>query len=123
MGQRETKKLDEAYETFKSTLRTKDVYNSARRGVLPPGVHTKVWTDEDNTWTYAMAVYVPNLTNAAATAGRQMSEANILQGVNDGSGRTSGGLPGQAPGSSGVARSGEKIKVGPSGTISDDDDL
>lgn len=122
-GPMETKKLDEAYETFTSTLRTNDVYNSARRGVLPPGVNTKIWTDKDNTWTYAMAVYIPSLTNAAATAGRQMSEANILQGVNDGSGKTAGAMSGQAAGDSGVTRPGAKIKVGPSGTVSDDDDL
>jgi hypothetical protein len=122
-GPMETKKLDKAYETFTSTLRTNDVYNSARRGVLPPGVNTKIWTDEDNTWTYAMAVYIPSLTNAAATAGRQMSEANIIQGINDGSGHGAIGKPGQASGGSNATRPGKKIKVGPSGTVSDDDDL
>lgn len=125
-GPMETKKLDKAYETFTSTLRTNEVYNSARRGVLPPGVNTKVWNDEDNTWSYAMAVYIPSSTDAAATAGRQMGEANIIQEINDGSktgGSNSSDQSGQKDVTPDVTKPDKKVEVGPSGTVSDDDDL
>lgn len=120
----ETKKLDEAYQTFTSTLRTNDVYNSARSGVLPPGVNTKVWNDEEGAWSYGMAVYIPSLTNAAASAGRQMGEARIIQNINDGSSRDRPrNAAGGAESSRGANRPNAKIKVGPSGTVTSDDDL
>jgi len=100
-------------------METSDTYLSARRGVLPPGINTKTWFDSDNAWAYAMSVYVPSVTNAAAASGREMQESVILQPVDD-SGRSS-----TAPGSgftdenapSTVKRPGKDVKPGPSGKI------
>jgi hypothetical protein len=64
-------------------METNDAYQSARRGILPPGINTKTWFDEDNAWVYAMSVYVPSLTNAAAGAGRDVRDSAILQPVDD----------------------------------------
>ena len=64
-------------------METNDTFLSARRGILPPCVNTKTWFDADNAWAYAMSVYVPSLTNAAAATGREMRKSAILQSIDD----------------------------------------
>ena len=113
------RKFEEARQTFVARMETQDTYRSARQGILPPGVNTRTWFDDDNAWAYAMSVYVPSLTNAAAGAGREMREADILQPI-DASGR-----PNAAPGTGftdekappHVKRPGKDVKPGPSGRI------
>jgi hypothetical protein len=113
------RKLDEARKAFVARTESSGTYQSARRGILPPGVNTKTWFDSDHAWAFAMSVYVPSVTNAAAASGRDMRESVILQPVDD-SGRSSA-----APGSgfadenapSTVKRPGKDVKPGPSGKI------
>jgi hypothetical protein len=112
------RKLDEARQSFVSRLESNDVYQSARRGILPPGVNTKTWFDDDHAWAYGMSVYVPSLTNAAATAGREMRESKILQPVDDGksgSARRSSGFADDK--NTSVQRPGKDVKAGPTGRI------
>ena len=118
------KKLDEARESFVSRMEQTDVYTSARKGIVPPGVPGKTWFDEDNAWAYGMAVYVPSATNAAASTAREMHEGEIVQPIDDGSKKASGSANGEKP-SSGfkddrdvkVQRPGKEVKPGPSGKI------
>ena len=75
----------------------------------------KTWFDDDHAWAYGMAVYIPSLTNAEAKkAGRETSNAKIIQKINDdvqkkGSGRTVG--------KSTVKRPGNKVRRGVSGKV------
>jgi hypothetical protein len=113
------RKFDEARQAFVARMETSDTYLSARRGILPPGINTKTWFDTDNAWAYAMSVYVPSLTNAAAATGREMRESSILQPIDD------SGRPRTAPGTGftdekappTVKRPGKDVKPGPSGRI------
>ena len=117
----ETRKLDKAYDTFVSTLRTEEVFKSARSGVLPPGVTPRTWFDEDENWVYGMAVYIPSQTNAAAATAEEMKNSSIIQGIN-------GAKPGQGKASNSAAvdpkvvKPGAGVKRGPSGKVSDDND-
>ncbi|NLF69225.1 MAG: hypothetical protein GX575_09245 [Candidatus Anammoximicrobium sp.] len=111
------RKLDQARQTFVSRMESSDVYASARKGILPPGVNTKTWFDEDHAWSYGMSVYVPSLTNAAAGAARQMRESTILQPVDDGSDRPSS-VPDRNMG--GIKQPGKDVRKGPTGRISPD---
>ena len=86
------RKFEEARQTFVARMETSDTYLSARRRILPPGINIKTWFDSDNAWAYAMSVYVPSLTNAAAATGREMRESSILQPIDD------SGRPSAAPG-------------------------
>lgn len=114
----ETKKLDKAYDTFVSTLRTDEVFKSARSGVLPPGITPKTWFDEDEAWAYGMAVYIPSQTNAAAEAAEEMRNSKMIQ---DFPGRASrGGSTSSADPK--TVKEGKGVKRGPSGKISNDDD-
>ena len=58
--------------------RTAD-WQSVRQGQLPPGVILRTWRDGD--WAYAMAVYVPSVTNFAAGLAKQMQEGSLLKPV------------------------------------------
>ena len=63
------KKLAKARQTLASWSERTEVYQSARKGILPPGVNTKTWFDEDHAWAYGMSVYAPSLSKAAAQFG------------------------------------------------------
>jgi hypothetical protein len=113
------RKLEEARQTFVARMETSDAYRSARQGILPPGINTKTWFDQNQDWAYAMSVYVPTLTDAAATARREMNESTILQPVNDGRRPTTAsgtGFTDESEGA-GVKRPGDVVRPGPSGRI------
>ena len=52
---------------------------SLRRGMLPPGVQTYSWLDDDNYFAYAMAIYIPSLSDEAVNAAKQMEDTKILR--------------------------------------------
>ena len=122
------RKLAEARQTFVTRVESTNLYQSVRRGILPPGINTKTWFDNDHAWAYGMSVYVPSATNAAAGTARDMMDSQILQPIN-GSGQSSGTAvdgAGQAEKpSSGftdendtkVKRPGQNVKPGPTGKI------
>jgi hypothetical protein len=112
------KKLAAARETLVARLESTDLYQSARRGILPPGVNSKTWFDEDHAWAYGMSVYAPSLSDAAAKAGREMRDSRILQPVNGGD-KPSAQQPGGFTDEKGtdVTRPGKVVKPGPTGKI------
>ena len=120
------RKLAKARQDFVSRIESTDLYQSVRRGILPPGINTKTWFDDDNAWAYGMLVYVPSATNAAAQTSRDMQNSQIVQPVDDGSGKqpATGGTGQAVQPSSGftdentkVNRPGQDVKPGPSGKI------
>lgn len=119
-GGDQVRKLEAQRQSFVATTESSDAFQSARKGILPPGVTTKTWFTDDNAWAYGLAVYVPSMTNAAAQAAQEMRDATILQpagpagpaaGANTakpGSGFTDEGNPN-------VQRPGKDVRPGPSG--------
>ena len=112
------RKLEQARETFVARMASNDAYTSARKGLLPPGVNTKTWFDEDNAWSFGMSVYAPSLTNAAASAAREMQESQIVQPVDDRAFPATGNVPGATRPD--VKKPGSKVKPGPTGKIDPD---
>ncbi len=115
----DAKKLAEARQTLVSRLESTDLYQSARRGILPPGVTSKTWFDEDHAWAYGMSVYAPSLSNAAARSAWEMQESQVLQPVGTGSAKPSEGQAGGSTDDKGskVQRPGKEVKPGPIGKI------
>jgi len=118
------KKLDSQRQSFVAKMESTDVYRSARSGILPPGVNVKTWFNDDNTWAFAMAVYVPSATNAAAAAADDVKNSQIVQPVRSGS---QGGPASQPQGNGfkdennpNVPRPGTEIKSGPTGKTKPD---
>jgi len=122
------RKLAKARQDFVARIESTDLYQSARKGILPPGINTKTWFDDDHAWAYGMSVYVPSATGAAAQAGRDMRDSRIVQPVDDGSGKRpgvggdGGGEPskpsnGFTDEATKVKRPGKDVKRGPAGKI------
>ena len=109
------RKFDEARQAFTSRMESNDVFQSARRGVLPPGVNTKTWFDEDHAWAYALSVYVPSLTNVAAKSAQEMRDSKILQPIDGGKGGKSSGFLDDKDIK--ANRPGKDVKRGPTGKI------
>lgn len=103
-------KLDQARESFVSVIKTSDVYESARKGKLPPGVPTKTYFDSDGAWAYGIAVYSPSMSKAVEQIADEVRGAEIVPEKGK-TGAKSGGVK-KPP-----------VKKGPSGKVSDDDDL
>jgi hypothetical protein len=81
----DVKRLATQRQKFVSTMQNTDVYMSARRGVLPPGIaQPKTWTSSDQGWMCAMAVYIPSMTNAAAQTADDIAKSSIIQPVRHG---------------------------------------
>ena len=57
-------RFEQRRESVTAEVRTTDSYRSVREGRLPPGVVVKTWFNEDESWAYGMAVYVPSLTRS-----------------------------------------------------------
>ena len=77
-------KLAKVRDEVVATLETTDVYKSARRGFLPPGITVKSWFNEDETWGYAVAFYVPSATNLAAGIRDKVKATKIIQDIKTG---------------------------------------
>lgn len=114
-------------EGIVDTLETTDVYKSARKGVLPPGLTKKTWLDDEGAWAYSMCVYMPSASDAAAKVGKSMQKAQILQKHDGESPKARGGsssigntgLSGRSTGT----KTSAPVKQGPTGQLSSDDDL
>ena len=119
------RKLDKARQTFVARIESTDVYRSARRGILPPGINTKTWFDADHAWGYGMSVYVPSLTNAAAQTARDVLDSQILQPIDDGTKRGRVGKDGPFidQKDARIKQPSTKVKAGPTGKVGKDDDL
>ena len=91
------KKEFRSKQTFQQTI------ESARQGVLPPGVQRRTWVDKDGAFAWGIAVYAPSLTDAAAAGARDMENAQILKPAQ----------PKQAP----KPKGSEKLDQGVSGTV------
>jgi hypothetical protein len=113
-------KLDKARQEFVAKMESTDEYKSARQGILPPGINTKTWFDEDHAWAYGMSVYAPSLTNAAAET-REDMKRRILQPVEPGKGATESGFTDEKD--TKVKRPGAGEKQGPTGKVSKDKEL
>ncbi len=66
---------------FRNNQEFHQTIESARRGVLPPGVVRRIWLDEDEAFAYAVAVYVPSVSSAATVAIREMDNAQIIKPI------------------------------------------
>jgi hypothetical protein len=116
----DAKRLAEAGETLVSRLESHDLYQSTRRGILPPGVNSKTWFDQDHAWAYGMSVYAPSLSSAATRSATEMQESQILQpNGRKASGQRSGGFTDEK--GTEVKRPGKVIKPGPTGKIGPDE--
>lgn len=96
------RKLDQARQTFVSRLETSDEFRGLTRGILPPGVNSKTWFDDDHAWAWGISLYAPSLTKAAREAAEEMKTGPRPSGFTD-------------EGKSKPKQPGKEVKDGPTG--------
>ncbi len=104
---------------FRNKMEFSQTIKSASRGTLPPGVIKRTWLDAENAFAYGVAVYSPSISNAAAGAAKEMSDAQILKPVvptqpakPEGTSSSGGSTP--------MPKPSDTVKQGVSGTVSQD---
>ena len=119
------RKMAQPLETFRSTQVFKDVYQSARKGILPPGVITKTWFDEDHAWSYGMSVFWASVNVLAEGAAGEMARGPLFDRTPPGRQHRSGqpSDPFTDRDNQKIRRPGTEVKRGPTGKIAPDDNL
>ena len=64
---------------FRSDDSNKHIIQSAVKGIIPPGVSPRAWLNEEGTFAYAVAVYIPSVTQKAAQMNDNMQNSQIVQ--------------------------------------------
>jgi len=108
------RKLDQRKKDFLALESTSTFIGSLRKGVIPPGVKTQSWFDDDKHFAYGMAVYLPSATARASEAAKKMEQGQIIQQPGEGG---SGVKPGANQPDAGT------LKQGPSGQVQSHDAL
>ena len=75
----EKAEAQKAAQGFRSSSSNKQVIQSAIKGTIPPGVSPKAWLDNEGAFAYAVAVYVPSVTQKAAQMNQDMKDSQIVQ--------------------------------------------
>lgn len=75
----EKAEAQQAAQGFRSNDSNKQVIQSAVKGTIPPGVSPKAWLDNEGAFAYAVAVYVPSVTQKAAQMNQDMKDSQIVQ--------------------------------------------
>ena len=115
-------RFEQTRSSFVNTQRSSEEFQSLRSGILPPGVTRKTFGSADNAEMYAIAVYLPSLTQQAAQTAKEMNEARLIQPIAPNQGHGSNAAAGSnqaAP----VMRPGREVAPGPTGQMSSDQDL
>ena len=76
---------------FRNRMEFSQTIETARRGTLPPGVIRRAWLDDEGAFAYALAIYIPSITNAAAAGAQEMRDTNIVQPVEPSRGKLNNG--------------------------------
>jgi hypothetical protein len=93
--------LSQRRQDFLSVESNTSLVTSLRKGVLPPGVSTQGWRDQDNTFAYAISVYLPSATGRAREAADMMRDSRIVDAPKGGPGAPQPQSPEVKPGPSG----------------------
>ena len=110
-------RLQDGLSSFRSSLVHQTTITSARQGVLPPGIRNQSWMDEDMAFAYAVSVFIPSATEAAAAGAESMRTGTIIQAPADQAQPPAVEQP-QVP-----AAQPEVIRQGPTGTVQSIDGL
>ena len=64
---------------FRSSDSNQQIIQSAVKGTIPPGVNPRSWLNDEGTFAYAVAVYIPSVTQKAAQMNQDMKDSQIVK--------------------------------------------
>ena len=126
-GLDDIKRRDHRRELIVADTRLINTYRSVRRGQLPPGVVLKTWFNEDLSWAFGVAVYLPGVTKAVSEIAKEMDQTDLLAPSGaEWPGRSLGETSVESPLGNRLGRSGSPapspaIKRGPTGKLDSKD--
>lgn len=118
--------LEEDISSFLSTMKVKNEYAFFSKGQLPPGLNVTRWVSPDGDWSYAAYIYNPNITLDTSKIRDKIKQNSILgKGNSLLNSQSSKGGRGQAGNGNGNQKTEgpQEVGKGPSGQVSQDDDL
>ncbi len=118
-----TKDFESKNQAFVNSQGTSPQFESIRSGRLPPGVTQKTFTSEDNSEVYAVAVYLPSVSQRANQAAKDMSEAKIITPLSNEDSSSGSGDSKTSSQNVDVQRPSRTVSPGPSGPVTSDKDL
>lgn len=112
-------RFEKTRQSFLNVQKSSEQFQSIRSGILPPGVTPKTFTSKDDAEVYAVAVYIPSVSQQAAQTAKEMNQAQLLGNPNDaGSSNTDPTAP-----DSNIPRPKQEVAPGPTGSVSRDKEL
>ena len=112
-------RFEKTRQSFLNVQKSSEQFQSVRSGILPPGVTPKTFTSKDDAEVYAVAVYIPSVSQQAAQTAKEMNQAQLLSNPNDaGSSNAAPAAP-----ESNIPRPKQEVAPGPTGSVSRDKDL
>ena len=112
-------RFEKTRQTFLNVQKSSEQFQSIRSGILPPGVTPKTFTSKDDAEVYAVAVYLPSVSQQAAQTAKEMSQAQLLGNPNE----AGGAATAPATQDDSVPHPKQDVAPGPTGTVSRDKDL
>jgi hypothetical protein len=112
-------RFEKTRQDFVNMQTSSEQFQSVRSGVLPPGVKKQSFTSKDDAEMYAVAVYIPSVSQQASQAAKEMSQAQLLDTPNE----AGGASPAPAAQDDNVPHPARNVAPGPSGQVSHDQDL
>lgn len=112
-------RFEKTRQTFLNVQKSSEQFQSVRSGILPPGVTPKTFTSKDDAEVYAVAVYIPSVSQQAAQTAKEMSQAQLLDNPNE----ASGAATSPATQDDNVPRPKQDVAPGPTGSVSRDKEL
>lgn len=112
-------RFEKTRQSFLNVQKSSEQFQSVRSGILPPGVTPKSFTSKDDAEVYAVAVYIPSVSQQAAQTAKEMSQAQLLDNPNE----ASGAATAPAAQDDNTSRPKQDVAPGPTGSVSRDKDL
>lgn len=113
------KRFEKTRQNFLNVQKSTEQFQSVRSGILPPGVKKQSFTSKDEAEVYAVAVYIPSVSQQASQAAKEMSQTQLLDQPNE----AGGTILAPATQDNSVPHPARNVAPGPSGQISRDNDL
>jgi len=111
--------FEKTRQSFLNMQKSSEQFQSVRNGILPPGVSSKTFTSKDDAEVYAVAVYIPSVSQQAAQTAKEMSQTQLLGNPNDASSNNTA----PATPDSNAPRPKQEVAPGPTGSVSHDKEL
>jgi hypothetical protein len=114
------RRFEQTRQNFLNVQKSSELFESVKSGILPPDVRFRTFTSKNDTEVYAVAVYIPPVSEQAAQIAKEMSKAPLFDRLDK---IGIGVAPTPAAPDESVPRPEQEVVPGPSGPVNRDKGL